>query len=116
MKKVFLIAALVVAASFVGSAQDTTCDYYNTGSFVHNTAKNGKYTVKECLYIAICESQVVFRVSETSIMTFIQSYDGNWSDLAGKPARRHVQDDGTVVFYTNPKKLFAYVPKDLGRG
>lgn len=105
--------SLIFALLFAGSlSAQVNCVTIESGAFKHSISKEGKTTDKECLWVTVCEDVVEFRVSHTSIQTFLRVEGSNvWVDSANKKlATRLQQEDGLIVFWKNEKTAFAYTP------
>lgn len=102
----FLIAFLFISG----------LSYAQKDPYVYTISKDDKKTHKECLSIQVKDSQVVFIVSGTAYQVFYKVGSDStgsaiWADGANdKIVTRHVEADGTVVFWKTEKKAFYYKP------
>lgn len=102
MKSLFLSIIFLFSFSFL-SGQCTT----NENQVKKVTIdKNGKMTMKECLFVTICENVVEFRISHTSIQTFHHLEGSVWVDHADKVVR--VTREAGVVTFTRGKSSWSY--------
>lgn len=113
-KEVFKTMLLVVAFSFTATAQTSNppCKLVGLnegGVFKQSTNKQDKTTTTECLWVNVCENIVEFRVTNTSVQTFVRR-GSEWMTFGTeKFVQRSEQADGSVVFFMGTT-AFIYKP------
>lgn len=108
MKSIFLFLIMFVAFNIGAQTQAKNCKTLREGSFKESTDKNGKKTIKECLWVSVCDDLVEFRVTNTTVKSF-QPVGGVWVNSSEKLVTRVVQPNGLIVFHDG-KAAFAYTP------
>ena len=106
MRNLIFILGLLSSTLMYGGTDP--CSTITSRSFKQTESKDGKLTQKECICVVVCTDVVEFRVSHTSIQTFIRVSDNVWMDYGSqKVVSRVEQEDGLIVFWKG-KSAFCY--------
>jgi hypothetical protein len=83
------------------------CQTITSGAYKQSEDKAGKTTLKECVHVVVCEDGVEFRVSATSVQTFVRVSGEVWMDYGSQKVVQRVEEaDGTVVFWKGKTAFF----------
>ena len=96
-------ALLFVVIPLWANAQ-ANCQTYESDVWKYSVSKNGKATNKECLWVIVCQNTIEFRITYTSVQTFILTKENGWVTFGAEKAAQRTESGGVVSFFVGDTK------------